>query len=100
MDEKQFRKIQEMSYELQRLLEENLPKSHEEAHDGIALACSIRNELEAMGFYVTWIARTTYGDPPITTVEVTLWRPKPNLSPELQKIYDDWFTKRNGLENN
>src|SRR3972149_496719 len=100
LDEKLIERVQRMTNEYQRLLEINFPKAPEDARDGMALAKIIRDELESMGFLVTWEATITCDDPPTVDVNVTVWRVKDNLTPEEQNIYDEWYAKRNGLKTN
>lgn len=75
------------------LLEKALPQSQEIAAPKIDEARRIRDELESMGFVVSWKA-TLNPQTLVCEVEVKLTRPKENMSPEEAKLYDAWLMKR------
>lgn len=91
-------RAQTLANEMQRLLEENLARDPStETSAAMARVREIRTELMRMGFLVTWTCNCDLRYFQTPSVEVTLWEPKPDLSPEDQKIYDEWFRKMNGI---
>ena len=98
MNEELKKKAEQLAVELKKLLQENLLKSASLAHDAMEKAAKIREEIQQMGFFVEWEAKFDPGNLTKIEVDVTLWKPKQNMPPEDQKIYDDWFTKTNKIE--
>lgn len=87
-----------LAKELKKLLQENLLKNPVVTGPAMKQARKLRSTIQSFGFLVT----TEYILDPddLTTLEVniTLWKPKENMSPEEQKTYDVWFAKMNGLK--
>lgn len=91
-------RTQALVNEMQRLLEQNLTRDPSpETSAAMARVREIRTELLRMGFLVTWTCNCDIRYFQTPSVEVTLWKPKPDLSPEDQKIYDEWFARMNGI---
>ena len=99
MDKKIEERVKGLAMELQKTLEQNICKDPNSVHNQMTRAGKIRDEIESLGFLVTWELILNPIDPENPRITVTVWKPKKNLSPELQKIYDDWFAKRNGIKN-
>lgn len=79
-----------MVHKIKELLEENLLKDTAVAGPKIKEALSIRKHLEAMGFMVRY--KATLNHTTLTCeVEVRLFRPKENMSPENAALYDAWL---------
>jgi pantoate kinase len=97
-DKKSEERVRELALELQKVLRENLLKDPEEAQSFMEQAREIRREIGMMGYLVEWRAKL---DPESLrlSVVVSVFKPKENLSPELQKIYDEWFTRTTGIRN-
>ncbi|OGY67725.1 MAG: hypothetical protein A3B16_01925 [Candidatus Zambryskibacteria bacterium RIFCSPLOWO2_01_FULL_45_43] len=81
----------ELAVELRRILDENLFKDPKTTDKEMERVREIREEIEALGFFVQWGASFSSSDPNSLEVEVNLYKPKENLSPELQKMYNDWL---------
>jgi isochorismate hydrolase len=81
--------------EMRKLIAENFAKPpNEKVHKRLR---EIREEIHRHGWAVIWSA----GINPETlalTAEVQLWKPKKDLSPEDQKIYDEWFSRMNNIK--
>lgn len=90
MDNEPKGKAKKLARELQKLLEENLPKDPGLTNEAMARARAIREEIQQMGIRVTWEA-VVNPETLAIKVDVTLWQPRKNLSPEEQKAYDAWF---------
>jgi len=90
-------RAEKLGYELKEVLEQNLLKEPRIAATGLDRARAIGNELHSMGFMVTWESKLAPAKLTIT-VDVSIWQPKGNLSPDEQKIYDAWFAKANGFQ--
>lgn len=93
-------RIKQQALQLQKLLQENILKDPELAKSGLEEAAKIRDEIQSMGFLVTWESGLQFDDSgnPKCEVVVKVWKPKENLSPEDQKIYDEWFAKINKIK--
>jgi len=90
-------KAKELAKELKRLLEENLPKHPSLTHEAMTRVRAIQEEIQQMGIKVTW--ESTINTKTLTVkVDVTLWKPKKDMSPKSQKIYDEWFMKVNKIK--
>jgi len=57
----------------------------------------LKREIAMMGVLVEWKYVLIPESGQVDTI-VTLYKVKENLSPEYQKIYDDWFMEINGLK--
>lgn len=90
-------RMRRLAVELQKLLEENLPKDPSLTGEAMARVREIREEIQSMGLLATWKASLDPENPERVKVDVTLWTPKENMSPEDQKIYDEWFTRVNKI---
>ncbi|MEK9186035.1 MAG: hypothetical protein AAB885_00425 [Patescibacteria group bacterium] len=76
---------------LGKLLEENLAKDPVVAKEAMEKANNLRNEIETLGFRVTWGITINSKNPSKIDVEVTIWEPRKNMTPEEQKTYDEWY---------
>lgn len=86
-----------LAEELTELLKENLPKNPNLTIRAMARVKAIQEEIRQMGIRVTW--KTTMDSKTLVPeVEVTLWEPRKDLSPDEQKIYDRWFMGVNKIE--
>ena len=56
-----------------------------------------RPELQGHGLMICWKATLDSSDPDNCSVRIEVFQPKANLSPEDQRIYDEWFCRVNGL---
>ena len=82
-----------MVQKIKELLEENLLDDTAVAEPKIEEALSIKKDLEAMGFLVRY--KATVNHAALTCeVEVRLFRPKENMSPENAALYDVWLMRR------
>ena len=81
----------ELAVELQRILDENLFKDPKTTDKEMERAREIREEIESLGFLVMWSASVTPENLKEPEESVTLYKVKDNLSPELQKMYNDWL---------
>lgn len=96
------KKAMELAEEMQKILEHWLGKDGPECDAAMRRAASIKKEINAFGFFVDWTAGTkpdsdSNPDTSLFKVEVIVSKPKPNMTPEEQLIYDIWFKKMNGL---
>ena len=97
MNEELKMKAVRLGEELRMILEENLLKDPRLTDAPIKRVIEIRNEIQQMGFLVVWKAKldsATLG----VSVDATLYEPKRNLSPDEQKIYDEWFARVNKFQ--
>lgn len=81
-----------LAHELKDILEQNLPRDPATTDAAMACARAIRDEIKSYGYLVTWQVALDPNNLREIKVEVMLWKPKPDLSPEDQKIYDAWLT--------
>ena len=84
-----------LAEELQKILRENLIRDPSQTDAAMARPRAIREEIESYGWTISWDVKIDLQNPEDIKVRIVLWKPKPNLSPEDQKLYDDWFTGRN-----
>ncbi len=89
--------VTEKIKELETLLTANLLLPPEIAAPGIAQAKEIARELQGHGLMICWKATLDSSDPDNCSVRIEVFQPKANLSPEDQRIYDEWFCRVNGL---
>lgn len=82
---------------IKQILQESLTKDPKLMEKEIERAQSFRKLIESYGFPVIITAVMDPQDPTKVKVSVEVFQPKPNMTPEEQKIYDDWFTKTTGL---
>lgn len=90
-------RAKELAAELKEILEESLIKDPDLTDIPMARARAIREEIQQMGFVVSWEANLNTETLSLA-VEITLWEPKKDMSPEEQKIYDEWFAKVNRIK--
>lgn len=98
MKEEIKKRMRRLAVELKNLLEENLPKDPNLTDEATARARQIREEIQSMGLLATWKANLDPENPEKVKVDVTLWMPKENMTPEDQKIYDEWFARVNKIK--
>lgn len=87
-----------LAKELKQLLQENLLKNPDVAGPAIIRARELRSTIQSFGFLVTTEYILNPSNLETLEINVTLWKPKENMSLEEQKIYDEWFAKVNGLK--
>ena len=88
-DEEIFAKAQK----IKDILEEYFPQDPAVAAPKINEALGIKRELETMGFLVQWQAALN-AETLVCEVEVRVYKPKENMSPEDAALYDAWLIKR------
>ncbi len=88
-------RIIELAYEIEKLISENFAKERNETVQ--RRVKEIKEEIRSYGFEITWEATLNSKDLSKLDVNVQIWKPKKNLSPEDQKIYDDWFKNVNKI---
>ena len=84
-------RVRLLADKLQEILSKNLLKNHEAPDNEMERAGAIRDQITALGFYVTWEANINPAYQTEIAVTVTVYKVRENLSPELQKIYNDWL---------
>src|SRR3989338_414667 len=84
-----------LAEELRKILRENLIRDPSQTDAAMARARAIREKIESYGWAICWGGRIGLRNPKDIKVRVVLWEPKADLSPEDQKLYDDWFTGTN-----
>jgi hypothetical protein len=89
-------RIFSLTDKLKDILEQYLLKDPAIAGSKMEEAKNIRRELESMGFLVEWIA-TFKPETFELEVEVKLWKPKSDMSPEDRAIYDKWLLSKAGI---
>lgn len=77
---------------IKNLLQEALPQDPQSAAKKIDMARSLKRELEKMGFLVRWKA-TLNPQTLACLVEVKVFKPKENMTPEEGRLYDEWLLK-------
>lgn len=93
------RKAGKLADEMRELIAKWFKESGPDADKAIARVIEIRKEINSYGFLIDWTASMSLEDPTAPLdVEVTLYKPKSNMSPKEQAIYDEWFKKINGLK--
>lgn len=93
------RKAGKLADEMRELIAKWFKESGPDADKAIARVIEIRKEINSYGFLIDWTSSMNLEDPAAPLdVEVTLYKPKPNMSPELQALYDAWFKKVNGMK--
>ncbi|KKU92106.1 MAG: hypothetical protein A2214_01935 [Candidatus Harrisonbacteria bacterium RIFOXYA1_FULL_48_8] len=92
-------RVRGLANKLMELLENNVLEEPQAAAAAMEQARAIRREIESLGFLVSWRVQLR----PLTDkkpyVEVTIWEPRKNLTPEQQRVYDEWFFRVNGIKN-
>ena len=89
-------RIKSLSAEMGKLIEENFAKTPDDTvHARLA---EIRDEIHSLGCEVSWKAVIDPRNPGKLAAEVEIWVPKKDLSPEYQKIYDEWFARVNKIK--
>lgn len=82
---------------IKQMLEENLVKDPKLVEKEMERARSFRKLIESYGFPVIITSIVDPKDPTKVKVSVEVFEPKANMTPEEQKIYDNWFTQATGL---
>ncbi|OGY63752.1 MAG: hypothetical protein A3I24_02255 [Candidatus Harrisonbacteria bacterium RIFCSPLOWO2_02_FULL_41_13b] len=96
-DQSQEEIVTKLAEELKQLLQENLLKDPKIAGPGIERARELRDTIQSFGFLVTTEYILNPEKLETLRVNVTLWKPNENMTPEEQKMYDKWFTEVNGI---
>ncbi len=82
--------------EMQKLIAEHFAKPpNEEVHKRLR---EIEDEIHRHGWDVKWTAGINLQNPDVLDAKVELFRPRKNLSPEDQKLYDEWFRRVNKIK--
>lgn len=85
--------LADLSGELQKLLDENIAKNPEDVDPKImGRMQAIRKEIESYGILVSieYVIKVIDSQT-ILKSDVTLYKPKLNMTPEEQESYDKWF---------
>lgn len=86
-----------LAEEMKKLMEENFLKPSKE-NDLVHIRLKeLADEIVSYGFYFEREMSIDVLNPEKLVVEIVLYKPKKNMSPEDKKRYDDWFRKMNGL---
>ena len=88
-------RITELAEEAKKLISENFAKPPNEAVQ--KRFREIKEEIHRYGFALTWDAKLNSNNPTALDAEVQLWKPKKNLTPEEQTLYDNWFKSVNEI---
>ena len=96
MNEEMTERAKRLAKELKRLLEKNLSIDPSLVDKTATRIRAIMGEIHQMGMIATWEVEMNTETLAIEA-DVTLWGPKKDMSPEEQKIYDEWFKKVNGM---
>ena len=88
-------RIVELADETKKLISENFAKPPNEIVQ--KRLREIREEIHGYGFVITWEVKMNIKNLTQIDAEVHIWTPKKDLSPEYQKIYDDWFQSINNI---
>ena len=99
MLEKVEDEIRALAVQLQEILEKNLLKDPKIAHDKMIEARNIRSKITQYGYLVDWKANLN-SETFELEVTVDIFKPKENMAPEEQEIYDRWFLSVNGYPKN
>ncbi len=91
--------VRTLANTLVALLKDNLLKEPKLAAVAMAQVQVILREIESFGFLVTWRAQFNPLKDKKPRVDVTIWEPKPNMTPEQQRLYDEWFFRVSGIKN-
>lgn len=86
-------RITALAERLKALLEEYLAEDAAAAAPHMEEARRVKEEIEKMGFVVTWNATQNF-DTGKCVVEIKLWEPKKEMTPENALAFDEWFLKR------
>lgn len=98
-EEPSYEQIIEMARELKELLENHLLENPEKAAPFIDRARQIRQDIESWGLMIGW---KTFLNPETLelSIEIDILEPKDNMTPDEQKLYDEWFLKKAGVRLN
>lgn len=92
-------KISKLAGEMKLLVEQNFLKPTSENAEAHKRLQEIRKEVLSYGLMPTWTAALVMDEGEIRLdVTVVVFAPKKDLSPEDQKIYDQWLKDQNGLQ--
>lgn len=94
MNETARERIQELGKRMRYLLETYALETEEIAAPFMEEVRNIRKEITSYGYLVQWNAAVDLVTQKLS-VEVEIFEPRQNLSPELQALYDEWFLKAN-----
>ena len=89
-DETIAERIRELALEMRDNLETNMLRDHRETDEAAERFLEIKREIESYGFFVTWSVSLAQDLESVSAV-VNVYKPKENLSPEDQAIYDNWL---------
>jgi len=89
--------IMTLAKRIQWLLEKYLLETPAIANVYMEEVAKIRTTITGYGYLVQWSAAldTQLGR---VKVEVQLFKPKPNMTPEEQQLYDTWFLEANKMK--
>lgn len=91
-------RLRQLALEAKKLMEENFTKDPSETDGVIARLLEIRQEIRSYGFEMDWQVSFSASNPDKLEAVITILRPKANMTPEEQKIYDEWFRRVNDLD--
>jgi hypothetical protein len=85
-----------LAKEMKKLIAENFLNAPVDAvHERLD---EIRIEIYRHGWNVTWNMSIDPAHPDRLDVQVDLWKPKPDMTPEEREIYDEWFRDVNDIQ--
>lgn len=89
--------ILELGNRLHYLLETYICEAPEIASPFMEEAAEIRKEITSHGYLVQW-SGSLHPETGAFAVAIDIFKPRTNLPPDLQKLYDEWFLKANSSE--
>ena len=90
-------KVLSLAHELQTIVEENFLKDPQLTDKAIMRAREIRDEIQGFGLAITFTAKLNLRNLKFEA-KVEIWQPKDDMTVEQAALYDEWFTRVNGLE--
>lgn len=94
MHEDVGQRIMKLGERIQYLLETYWLEASEIASPFMQEVAEIRKEIASYGYLVQWNGSLSPETGEFAVV-VEIFKPRQNLSPDLQKLYDEWFLKAN-----
>lgn len=97
MDQEVDEHVIGLANQLQELIQEGILKDPDENAELTARVQELRRQIETLGVFIS-LSFTFDTSNLGVKASVTIFKPKIDLSPENQKIYDEWHAKTIGLK--
>ena len=98
MDDESFNeRLAQLAKELHAILSDCVSSDSLATKEQAEEVLRLKREITALGVLIEYGYEISIESGQIETI-VTIYKVKENLTPEDQKIYDDWFMKINGIK--